>query len=989
VRGTCCTRTRFYRVFVCVCVCVCVQAAGRLAFLRRSREVLEQQHELDTRDFRAVLTRLRKQLEVQPQEQTGTPQTRTGGLLHQLLLRVQSRSRRNPSWRVGDGESIVPDETRVVNAAVFDADIVARIRILAVEDRLVFELTKRADLLRSVEDALRRRRAALATVRGATEESGISADCYAAPAAGEAAPPLVVLANSRLRLIEDEIETLDMRLGVVERRCHDAIDELRVASNQRTPNRVGGGFSFANSSALGSDEHIAVVSQSLSASAARGVAEDLVLRLCDMGAQLRASRAQLVASDHALQMAMQDAERLRGSLRNQHVHWAAQLVASQRDAAENELVLARALAANEVSAGNTADVSVSCAKIAPAMLRRMEALERENAELNRLLKLQREMQSSEPQPAPQSVPPEAAETSLATFPELPPSPGVDSVDNLGSVREAEEPNDADATVILPTMARVDSGRSSSSSGTTSAVHPYIFSPLFGGNHARLWPVSRNSEPLPPPLPQPPNALVAPSAVVGPSLQFLEHCRAVLNAAVLPGQLPPLIEQLRQLSSALSIRLSRCCELAVQAHDLCSDLALDLSAAVAGSRETCEAASSLGKKSVRQSLVSLFTLLARVPPSLLTPQAAIIVQGVCGRSSGSPDVVLSPKGAPATPGEVVDMGWPPSTFRSAVSHPGLPLDTGVGAGLLLGTPAEVKALVRARVRAREAGSGGPPTTATTFSPVSVAPPALPTSDWLSDGSADSRDTFLAFASLPAESLHAAAIEGWATAVLQLSVMRAHRRSVLHGVMRAINASGRGFPPFNHHQDAYMTLSYACGLAEGSLPPALVYRLLECLVDAYGDDATAVTRAIDELRSWRSTMGWPLDHGAAPLHTDRLNNALWSRLLSWASDSELNFNGTFASGSDPRGDPLSGSQRDDLVGSVSDATMLHAVALALMMSGAAARADTSLRDTLESPSLRDLNGLAAETGFGSTGASASESDVTLPGDGSDKPLAVQDL
>lgn len=130
-------------------------------------------------------------------------------MLSQLLLRVQRLELR----KRGGGADGPPQ-----SAAVFEADITARVRLLAAEDRLVFELTKRADLLRSLEEALRRRRAADVEAsavdrpgagRGSPERDGGSATLAATYATDAAA---------RLRVVDEEVESLDMRLGVVERR---------------------------------------------------------------------------------------------------------------------------------------------------------------------------------------------------------------------------------------------------------------------------------------------------------------------------------------------------------------------------------------------------------------------------------------------------------------------------------------------------------------------------------------------------------------------------------------------------------------------------------------------------------------------------------------------------------------------------------------------------------------------------------------------------
>lgn len=236
----------------------CVQGNAELTALRRAREVLLQQRESDAAEHAALLQRLREhQQQRQLADATGggtdageadadspaaTPLVDTsvagGGtdsrMLAQLLARVQRRDARREGGRAAAGGGALGQ-----HAAAFEGDIAARVRLLAAEDRLVFELTKRADLLRSLEEALRRRRAA--------EAEAASGE---APDVGGAADPSAALSShavdaaARLRVVDEEVETLDMRLGVVERRVRRGRETAlggRLTPSSLRPSRAGPG----------------------------------------------------------------------------------------------------------------------------------------------------------------------------------------------------------------------------------------------------------------------------------------------------------------------------------------------------------------------------------------------------------------------------------------------------------------------------------------------------------------------------------------------------------------------------------------------------------------------------------------------------------------------------------------------------------------------------------------------------------------------------
>ena len=205
-----------------------LQGHASLASLRQAKEALIQQRDTDAAEHTALLQRLREHQRRQQllAEASGleagaasaTPEPReaaSGGggadsrMLSQLLLRVQRLELRK---RGGGGEDGPPQ-----SAAVFEADISARVRLLAAEDRLVFELTKRADLLRSLEEALRRRRAADVEA-SAVDRPGAAGGSPEREGSATLAATYATDAAARLRVVDEEVENLDMRLGVVERR---------------------------------------------------------------------------------------------------------------------------------------------------------------------------------------------------------------------------------------------------------------------------------------------------------------------------------------------------------------------------------------------------------------------------------------------------------------------------------------------------------------------------------------------------------------------------------------------------------------------------------------------------------------------------------------------------------------------------------------------------------------------------------------------------
>lgn len=203
------------------------QGEAELASLSRSREALVSQHDRAATERRIMLNRLKEQRSTSVAD-GGDPRIEETAAfssdteersLAQLLVRVQRRSRERMG---GSGGTRALDHSTL--AAVFEPDVSARVRLLAAEDRLVFELTKRADLLRSMDEALRRRRAAEVEVhasRSLDEENVLGNPTPAQAGDVDYAEQPVQPASeaaARLRVVDEEVETLDMRLGVVESR---------------------------------------------------------------------------------------------------------------------------------------------------------------------------------------------------------------------------------------------------------------------------------------------------------------------------------------------------------------------------------------------------------------------------------------------------------------------------------------------------------------------------------------------------------------------------------------------------------------------------------------------------------------------------------------------------------------------------------------------------------------------------------------------------
>ena len=208
-----------------------MQGNAELTSLRRARELLIVQRENDAAEHRAMLLRLQAHSQRQKSSDFGGESDSVGAtfsstsfvnrsddedtdtqMLAKLLFRVKHRDTRHRDMSVPASSSRGESQSAGRASISFDADISARVRLFAAEDRLVFELTKRADLLRSLEEALRRRRAteveASASAQTCEEDSNAVTDAH--PPATEAV--------ARLRVVDEEVETLDMRLGIVERR---------------------------------------------------------------------------------------------------------------------------------------------------------------------------------------------------------------------------------------------------------------------------------------------------------------------------------------------------------------------------------------------------------------------------------------------------------------------------------------------------------------------------------------------------------------------------------------------------------------------------------------------------------------------------------------------------------------------------------------------------------------------------------------------------
>ena len=671
-----------------------------------------------------------------------------------------------------------------------------------------------------------------------------------------------------------------------------------------------------------------------------------------------------------LLLLLQESESLRRALRENHAHWASQFARSQHEAAESELALVRTIAGGGDGGGGSLRVALEQGGTATALLRRLERLEAENEELRK-----EQMQQ-----------------------QAPPPPGVAGLQ--------------DAQLGLAASAAFAASSSSSSAVRARASFSAPISPFTSA--ARR---SFVSTPLPPLARHP----------------FLLHCDAVLGAwTTEEARGAPDDGGVGPLQAVLHARLARASELAVKAQELCADLSLDVAAALASARAgddstpvtapLPEQQQQQQQSDVRRSITALFLVLGRVPPALLSPAAAVIVLGVCGPASGPPT------SASGVGSGVAAAGQPPFGSPALAAA----VDTGTAV-----TPADIKAMVRARVRARNpppssaesaaAAVATPPLPpaaaaaalvpgASAPSPPSaqalrVNPPLLlgsapPTSalpeDWLAGGPSLAAQ---ALGSLRAGDLSADTLDAAASALSRLAVTRAHRRATVTSIVRAVaatrsspessTASSSAAWDFGDHplgpSRAAAALALAAAVAEDSLPAVELYGALEALVDAFADDAAGVTRVLDDLRSWRRSIAWPVAVGPAAVGGSgsggtlralgRLDAQLWGRLLAWV-DAEA---ARAAAASPTQLQQLRGvvgtigGEGDEVllgaIGTFDDSAMLHVVALALLVAGAV---DTR-RDAA----------LVAGLDLTAAGSSALPPATRAQADADDGPIQLEDL